>query len=1393
MQPSKMESRRRAVRSAPRSPLSSALSRGSLSPKRSAGGRALGTVGATAGAAADSDGKCEDGDSDGESEQQVFSSPLSCRKRQSASSFVFHAPSSPREDAASTQLFQTPTCRSRVSTPPHQLDLGAALPTSVKTPSKSQTKPAAQVSFVAPSSPRLTPLYGAAAQSPALGVGRPGAPGVLEETPVLRRERQLGIEQRTSSVSTFLAQVEDLLLRTAAPYSASPWWWQVDVAQMLSFFLSLSESGAIQLGDAGPRVHAKAAFSASPPASHEARSQLLGVRKEGWRDGGEHASLQGEDSQELLLADSRETGSSPSSPIVTPRRFVAAAVAAVDGVCPPTFSPLTHCPAERDEASGQGSETYRMEFSEAALLLERLAKVWGRKIEHLHALVLHMLQSMHAVGDGKARGAHKSGVSPPQNLRFARHSVLQEVVGSTSLFLPTFPRESEARDGEFEEVADSKRSRAPDLVRLPPVLRRKGSRLGEGPQRRLEEEADNRSDAGRDARGEDRERIAELEEETLTHKYRQFKHFRLTSFLLHEASGGLMVDTRDAPLYQSLLLRPEKKRKISLPSSVPSSSSASSSSSSFSSSFSSSSASSSASSSSSSSSSSSLSCVSKLHADGGRLPSEGLGEFLDFDDDGLCFDVFDDDPASSFVSAGVHTPEASSEAGAPGDFSRVTESGDFGAAFESSIFDDVLPGDFARSLFWEEDREKQRRRQERGVHLGVSALPETGLASRPPRENLSPVDRILRARRRQEEAGIGRAAALRRLLHATGPGDWSVCTAPRQAKRRRVAREELGDSRGGEAVHKEGEKREREGLSCGFCGEEAGEVETRRYPRSSREKRSRRQQLMSLREEADHTERRPVRFGSCVRLPPQFYFSLPSAALASASETATLAFHRLHTRQGMSSLLRGLWSAGELAAAEAVMAGEENARRSPAWRNSLGKTRYRKEHRLPFYPDLQLPCSPFAVRLSRHRIAGVSSLFELPVSAEKRKGRENGTLSERAEEGEAGTEEGKGDDEERRAKGERLRQHNLRKVSFESVSACSAIGGILETPRWKWMEDVVYARLRRRAILRRRLRHQHRNRALEEEKSRVSSTLSPTAEVDAEAGLAEAAEERLLQPLEPATWRELDEADVGDIFDDHADFVRKQRENWLTEMATEGQRGVSLLSAVEKEQLQQQLQAAVGLPLVPATEAAEDHVEGFSVEAVQMKRSDHELLQRVARWTVFLEGELRRSSSLPPFDICAYEEKLLQRVDGLARSAPALPALCGPEAACSQGEERPGASRSASPDGKENATTLCLLQGNEGSRTHASESPCPAFSDVARGREKYEVCRLFLVALMLTNKGKLDIRQAGVTNENADQVEEEESSWELFLQGKLGSNGHGSSSRTRDFSVTLLTNAKETW
>ncbi|KFG44220.1 hypothetical protein TGP89_212940A, partial [Toxoplasma gondii p89] len=536
MQSSKMVSRRRAVRSAPRSPLSSPLSRGSLSPNRSAGGRTLREVGASAGAAADSDGETEDGDSDGSSEKQVFSSPLSCRKRQSESSFVFCAPSSPRKDAAPTQLFQTPTCRSRASTPPHPPDLGAALPASVKTPSKSQTKSAAGASFVALSSPRLAPLYGTAAQSPALGVGRPGAPGVLEETPVLRRERQVGIEQRTSSVSSFLAQVEDLLLRTAAPSSSSPWWWQVDVAQMLSFFLSLSESGAIQLGDAGPRVHAEAASSASPPASQEACSQLLGVREEGWRDGGDHLSLQGGDSQELLLAESRETVSSPSSPIVTPRRFVAAAVAAVDGACLPAFSPLTHRPAEReaverDEASGHGAETYRMEFSEAALLLERLAKVWGRKIEHLHALVLHMLQSMHAVGDGKARGSHKSGVSPPQNLRFARHSVLQEVVGSAFLFLPTFPRESEARDGELEEVADNKRSRPPDLVRLPPVLRRRGSRLGEGPQRRVEEEeADARPDAGSDATpSEDRERIAELEEAALTHKYREFKHFRVSS------------------------------------------------------------------------------------------------------------------------------------------------------------------------------------------------------------------------------------------------------------------------------------------------------------------------------------------------------------------------------------------------------------------------------------------------------------------------------------------------------------------------------------------------------------------------------------------------------------------------------------------------------------------------------------------------------------------------------------------------------------------------------------------------------------------------------------------------------------------------------------------------
>ncbi|CBZ51512.1 conserved hypothetical protein [Neospora caninum Liverpool] len=1511
----KMECRRRAVRSAPRSPFSSPLSRRSPFQKLVRGGSETGSKSeenaCPEAAVADGEESVDEGEKsaeEGERRARVFSSPLSCQGTQSGLSCIYNPPS--REDGEGEVAFRTPTPGDRCRAPQRRTVVSLQAD-EVKTPSKDSQRRASHAASSFSPSLSQGRFFGDAAASPALGVGRPaGSSNFLEETPVLRRERERASEGR-ASLSAFLAQVEDLLLRTSAPSSSAPW-WDVDVAQMLSFFLSLSESGAIQLGDACPRAHAKdascAAASAFPRASQDALSgdEAFASQRRGGRAAGRGEEFQG------LGEEIRDGGFAASSPIVTPRRFVAAAVAAVGGVYPSPFSPLTQDRGEGSEvgvracAGGvrQGEprleepSTYRMEFSQAALLLERLTKVWGQKIEHLHALFLHMLQSMHAVGDaGKgARGAghaQKPGVSSSQNLRLAKHSVLQEVLGRSFLFLPTFPRESEmSEDLDAEENAENRKSRPPDIVRLPAVLRRKRWRPEGAGERNPREDPSHPADEGKRRRLDTEDGTAgnthpgrrpgnEVEEvKAMANRYQEFKNFRLTSFLLHEASGGLMVDSRDAPLYHSLLRRPEKKQRIPSASSLPSvpeqtepvplpvstalqasppplsSASSSSSNSTSSSSFSFNSTSSSSSSSSSTSSSfssssfsassfSSLSCVSALREDAGRLPSEGLGEFLDFDDDGLCFDFFEGDasadpaPSSSLATdslegapgvAGVHTPHspATQDSLGPlgeGGVARSPESSDAVAVLDSSASCDGVSGDFALSLFWEEDRDKQKHRQELGIDMGISGsgLPASPLHSRE-KPQMSPVDRILSAWRKQEKEGSDRETALRRLLHATGPGDWNVCTAPfADAKKWRASRGEkhslsriggcgdLGVCASQFPSEKENGTSERDEEACTFCEQakgggrrEAKDACASKVEAEGKGRLPRRHQLMSLREEADRTERRPIRFGSTVRPPPPFYSSLPSSAFAAAPAPAALAFHRLHTPHGMLALLQGLWSAGELAAAEAVVRGhaEKDAGKTGkpsgcgVWAEALQKThahvrRVNGPGRLPFYPDIQLPCSPFAARLPRQRRTEGSSLVERGVSAERKKAKENENARSEGGETAAG-----GDGAEIRSdmtgshagENERNRRGSAECVP---VSACSAIGGIIETSRWKWIEDVVYARLRRRALLRRRLRRKGQRLGIqvrEGEKTRLSLaapqsfalvSIAPAAE--AAEILAEVVEEKLLQPLEPTTWRELEDGDadvdgIVDASDNAGASERDERENraesFLEKNAEDDLQGVSLLSAAEKERLQLQLRAAAIVPLIPAADAAEEHMEGFSLEAVQMKRSDQESLQRVARWTVFLEEELRRSSSLPPFDIRAYEQKVLQRVDGLAKNVTHLPALCGSESASGAPGDSPGPSRFASPDGRENKAALCALEENRGSGPDASDAAtCPAFSDVARGREKYEVCRLFLATLMLINKGKLDIRQAGVTEGNTDEGDDD-SSWELFVQGKLGNSSH---------------------
>ncbi|PFH36529.1 hypothetical protein BESB_047210 [Besnoitia besnoiti] len=1485
-----MESQRRPVKGSTQSLVSSRFAHpsapASSGPSAGAGGTPADRKAAESGEREEAHSGAESVDGDDEAGAGgLFASPLSLGSQRLSRSICHQAPPFP----GSAVVFQTPSfappsrgkrdreCLSQ-GTPPrlarHSLGVPPAADTAFSPPSQDQRTPprpssgaASGFSSFSGFSSSVFPHDGVGTPvgSPALGVGRAGPCfGAEDSTPVLRQraepaartEGERGGEgaAETGSLAEFLSRVEDLL-RTAA----SPWWWDVDVAQLLTFFLSLSESGTIQLGDAAQDVRER------PPEPPEAC---------------------------LLEGDC----DAAQSPIVTPRRFVAAAVAAVGG-------------SGGAAATRAGSQellgAYRMEFTQAALFLERLAKVWGRKIEHLHALFLHMLQSMNVAGTGGKAGdalrgaaAIKAAAHGTHSLRFIKQAILQEVLESVALCLPAFPQEASAKRGEGakdEEEERNKNARPPDVVRLPPVLRKKTGRPGRGgaretgkaaeePQRGGEpsrasaaRQESGGSAAGSAARG-DAEQAAgrtdaggsEEEESAMATRYREFRSFRLTSFLLHEASGGLMVDSRDTSLYDALLLRPEKKRRRLLPCSLAASPSGTSlhgpvpapapglppavpapS----------------ASASSADSALQLAAAATALPGDLTRLPSEGLGECLDFGGEDFAVDCFED-PA----------PASASAAEAAG---RLA--GDVGAATEgvgSSADAEALSRELSGAFFFEEERGKAQHRQDLGIDMSVppddadgadaAAAPPGAFASREA-PLLSVVDLIQRAwLQQQREQGADRVTALRRLLHASRAGDWSVCTAPPRetgdAKRTRPAGNLCGgDSQKGlttasAASHGAAKdvcaseahavKQGQGEASCPFCldceGARAHGVGAREEAGSgreeSKEKQNKRQKikprarykLMSLREEEeadDKAERRPLKLGSCTRIPPPFYAALPSSAFASAPATAALAFHRVHTPQGLRTLLQGLWSPGELAAAENVICGgdaasvkeeknSEKASSSRAWREALAKAKARTRKanvsgavarprgaaHLPFYPDIQLPNPLLAPAVA----------VKLPASAP-----DVATAVKRPESDAEGEEASRDDLEVRggdlRRRFDAKKRGRKEKAPFGIAAAGSAIGCMLETSRWKWMEDVVYARLRERAMLRQRLkrkikRETERGRKGADQGSLAASLRSPEAlpvarEAAEEAeALVEAVEERILRPVE--AWRELEESavdaeDIFDVSDAKGDADGKVGENGERKSALSERSGdglmLALLSGPEKEKLEQQLRAAVSLPLAVTEDGADDHLEGFSAETSQKKIADRELLQRVATWSVFLDAQLRQSAALPPFDIRAYERTLLQRVAELAQTCcPSSPRALPPPAPLLALED-------GSPSSPETlALTLqdkSFRDGGESlqlasqaeSRLALRENGAPRFpnfSEVADGQKSYEVCRLFLCTLLLTNKGKLDIIRA---EDGQSEAEEEEASWQRFLEGKIDSSGRDRSSATRDFAITVLAPDAEIW
>ncbi|KAL8442042.1 hypothetical protein Emag_006707 [Eimeria magna] len=118
---------------------------------------------------------------------------------------------------------------------------------------------------------------------------------------------------------------------------------------------------------------------------------------------------------------------------------------------------------------------HTMRFTQAALLVEKSAAVWGLRIERLHALAFDLMQQAQLQEqegeDGRGprargQGGGPPGGGPPMSLQQLRKRALQQLGQATCLLMPEQPPPLRK-----EGASGAQGPRAPDIVRLPAVLR----------------------------------------------------------------------------------------------------------------------------------------------------------------------------------------------------------------------------------------------------------------------------------------------------------------------------------------------------------------------------------------------------------------------------------------------------------------------------------------------------------------------------------------------------------------------------------------------------------------------------------------------------------------------------------------------------------------------------------------------------------------------------------------------------------------------------------------------------------------------------------------------------------------------------------------------------------
>ncbi|XP_026189979.1 uncharacterized protein LOC34621448 [Cyclospora cayetanensis] len=192
----------------------------------------------------------------------------------------------------------------------------------------------------------------------------------------------------------------------------------------------------------------------------------------------------------------------------------------------------------------RGDAAHTMNFSQAALLIERSTAVWGTRIESLHAMAFNLLHHAQQQQQQQAcRRLTEDLGGPPLTLQQLRQKTLRQLGSAPCLLMPEAPP-ALRQEGPPPGPQGTK---APDIIRLPAILR--GPSAPPFPEKAKNQSAE---DGGSEKRLCSAVAMPQAPDEGPRMAYNELRGLQVTILRVHRETGALLATASDAAAYNAL-------------------------------------------------------------------------------------------------------------------------------------------------------------------------------------------------------------------------------------------------------------------------------------------------------------------------------------------------------------------------------------------------------------------------------------------------------------------------------------------------------------------------------------------------------------------------------------------------------------------------------------------------------------------------------------------------------------------------------------------------------------------------------------------------------------------------------------------------------------------------